>query len=89
MFSFAEPAAQDTIEVQSAVEKYFEQQRRPWSEVAGPYASIQFRLLTPELGIVDARLTSYGSLILLNSTRARLVVRKESNGWRVLHLLRD
>jgi hypothetical protein len=88
LFSFPKATAEIELDVKLAVERHFARERRPWSEVAGPYASVRLTLLTPECGVVDGVLTTYGSMTLANSRSVRLIVKQEGNDWRVWTAMR-
>ncbi len=89
IFSFPTATPEQEFEVKRAVERHFAEERRPWSEVAGPYARVRLTLLTPEAGVVDAVLHSYSGMeIEVWTTRARLIVRKSDDEWQVWRRMR-
>jgi hypothetical protein len=90
MFTFPAPAQTDVDDVRHLIERTYGRQDRPWSEAAGPFASVKLMLLTPEFGIAKATLTSVGASIdsLGNPTwvskrEIRVSVRKDREQWTV------
>jgi len=60
---------------------------KPWSEVTTPRLVIQsIRFITPEVALVDAGNTQYGSMILVRRVPVLLVMRKEAKAWRIASL---
>lgn len=58
-----------------------ETSQKPWSEVMPPkIASKRIRFVTPDVVIVDAAISQYGSA-LLRSTPLIFVMRKQEGGW--------
>lgn len=84
IFSFPQATRADVDEVRRAIESYYAQQKQPWSEVAGPYASVRLRLLTPASGVADVVLTRLYGGAFKETTRVRVVVLKtKDSDWRV------
>ena len=60
---------------------------RPWSEVTTPRIVVQhIRWITPDVALVDAANTQYGSTILVRRVPMLLVVKKEGKDWRIASL---
>ena len=59
----------------------------PWSEISAPFfASRRVRLVTPDVAVVDARASQYGSMILKRTVPAIFVMRREADAWKVVLL---
>ena len=59
----------------------------PWSEVTKPHITLQkIRFVTPEVALVDAANTQFGSTILVRRVPMLLVMRREAEGWRIASL---
>ena len=59
----------------------------PWSEVTAPKIRCRsVRFITPDVALVDAENTQYGSVILVRRIPVLLVVRKEHGNWRIAAL---
>ena len=60
---------------------------QPWSEVTPPYIAIQsIRFLTPEVALVDATSTQFGTMILVRRVPIWLVMKKEGTTWKIASL---
>ena len=60
---------------------------RPWSEVTTPRMVIQsIRLITPDVALVDAANTQYGSTILVRRVPVLVVMKREGKDWRIASL---
>jgi hypothetical protein len=60
--------------------------RQPWSEVSAPYFTSQsIRFVTPDVAVVDGRISQYGTMVA-RQTPAILVMRREAAGWKVVLL---
>jgi hypothetical protein len=56
----------------------------PLSEVTTPRVVIQsVRFITPDVALVDAANTQYGSVVLVRRVPVLFVMRKEREGWRI------
>ena len=56
----------------------------PWSEVTAPRIVVHaVRFVTPEVALVDAANTQYGSVIVVRRVPVLLVMRKEGTEWRI------
>ena len=56
-----------------------------WSEVSPLYFSIRaIRFVTPDVALVDARASQFGSLELAARRSAVIVMRREPDGWKVV-----
>ena len=61
--------------------------RAPWSEVTTPRIVIQsMRFITPDVALVDAVNTQYGSVILVHRVPVLIVMKKEEQDWRIAAL---
>ena len=59
----------------------------PWSEVTPPrIQSRAIRFITPDVALVDATSTQYGSVILVRRVPLVLVMRRERTEWRIAAL---
>lgn len=59
----------------------------PWSEMTRPRIVIQsVRLITPDVALVDAASTQYGSVIFVRRVPLLLVIRREAKSWRIASL---
>jgi len=59
----------------------------PWSEVTAPRLVVKaIRFITPDVALVDATYTQYGSTIVVRRVPILLVMRKEAKGWRIASL---
>jgi hypothetical protein len=59
----------------------------PWSEATTPRIVVQsIRFITPDVALVDAANTQYGSMILVRRVPVLLVMRREARGWRIASL---
>ena len=83
MFNFPDPTPADIDEAKRAVERFYTRDRRRWSEIAGAYASVRLKLLTPTWGIVDTTLSSIG-ISGTASINVVLLVRKDDESWSVI-----
>lgn len=60
---------------------------RPWSEVSTPQIHCRsVRFITPDVALVDAENTQYGSVILVRRVPVLFVVRNEHGAWRIAAL---
>ena len=60
---------------------------RPWSEVTRPKIALQsIRFITPDVALVDAANSQYGSAILVRRVPLLMVMKRETSGWRVASL---
>ncbi|HEV2448218.1 MAG TPA: hypothetical protein VGS58_19940, partial [Candidatus Sulfopaludibacter sp.] len=62
------------------------------SEVTAPHLAIQsLRFVTPDVALVNAAGTQFGSAIVVRRTPLLLVVKKQPAGWRIasLRVLQD
>jgi hypothetical protein len=80
ILTFPKPTADDIDDIRRVIEKLYTQERRPWSEVGGPYASVRLQLLTPDLGIADATLTTISSMSF-GTREVRLIVKRLGGEW--------
>jgi hypothetical protein len=56
----------------------------PWSEVTPPHFTVDsLRFLTPQLALIEAAKTQFGSILVKHSTRLLLVMKKEGSTWRI------
>jgi hypothetical protein len=85
IFTFPQPDARDVDDVRRVIERTYSAPARPWSEVGGPFAKVELRLLSPDFGIADAHLTSVGST-WTNSRDVRVLVRRVDGDWQVVAL---
>ncbi len=54
------------------------------SEVTPPHIAVQsIRFLTPEVALVDATSTQFGTMILVRRVPIWLVMKKEASGWKI------
>jgi hypothetical protein len=59
----------------------------PWSEVTAPGVTIRsIRFVTPDVALIDAANTQYGSVILQTRIPVLLVMRREGIDWRIVSL---
>lgn len=59
----------------------------PWSELTRPKIALQsIRFITPDVALVDAANSQYGSTILVRRVPLLMVMKRESSGWRVASL---
>ena len=59
----------------------------PWSEVTKPRIMLQsIRFVTPDVALVDAANTQFGSAILVRRVPVLLIVTREAAGWRIASL---
>lgn len=59
-------------------------ERRPWSEETPPRLVMQsLRFVTPDVALVDASNTQFGSMILVRKAPVLLVMKKEGSAWRI------
>jgi hypothetical protein len=57
---------------------------QPWSEVSEPILIIRtVRFVSPEVALVDAMNSRFGSTVLVQRTPVLLVMRKEQNVWKI------
>jgi hypothetical protein len=57
---------------------------QPWSEVSAPILIIQtVRFVSPEVALVDAANSRFGSTVPVQRTPVLLVMRKEQNAWKI------
>ena len=64
-----------------------ERSNEPWSEVTTPRLVIQsVRFVTPDVAVVDAANTHFGSTILVRRIPVLFVMKKEGIGWRISSL---
>ncbi len=57
---------------------------QPWSEVTAPHITIRsIRFISPEVALVDAVNTQFGSLILVRRVPLLLTMKREPAGWRI------
>jgi hypothetical protein len=64
-----------------------ERSNEPWSEVTTPRLVIQsVRFVTPDVALVDAANTHYGSTILARRIPVLFVMKKEGTVWRISSL---
>jgi hypothetical protein len=82
ILSFPKPTADDIDEIRRVIEKLYTQERRPWSEVGGPFAKVHLQLLTPDFGVADALVTSVSS-IAASSRVLRFVVKRVDGAWTI------
>jgi len=83
-----------TTDAQKDLDRLAELDRRmisephaPWSEVTTPRILIQsIRFITPDVALVDATNTQYGSVILVRRVPVLIVVKKEKQEWRIAAL---
>jgi hypothetical protein len=60
---------------------------QPLSEVTPPHIAIQsIRFLTPEVALVDATSTQFGTMILVRRVPIWLVMKKEGPAWKIASL---
>jgi uncharacterized protein (TIGR02246 family) len=61
--------------------------RAAWSEVTAPViGKVSVRLLSPDVALVDATQTQYGSLIVKQSDPITLLMKLDGNEWRIVSL---
>jgi hypothetical protein len=57
---------------------------KPWSEVTKARIALHsIRFITPDVALVDAANTQYGSTILVRRVPVLLIMKRETNGWRI------
>jgi hypothetical protein len=57
---------------------------RPWSEVTTPHIVVQsIRLITPDVALVDAANTQYGSTVVVRRAPVLFIMKKETKDWRI------
>jgi hypothetical protein len=67
--------------------RLLELSREPWSEITSPRLVIQsIRFVTPDVALVNAANTHYGSMILARRIPVLFVMRKEGTVWRIASL---
>jgi hypothetical protein len=67
--------------------RLFQASKEPWSEATAPRMAIQsIRFVTPDVALVDAADTQYGSVILARRIPVLLVMKKEGADWRIASL---
>src|SRR2546430_9858013 len=67
--------------------RLLELSKEPWSEVTGPRMVIQsIRFVTPEVALVNAANTHYGTMILARRIPVLFVMKKEGTSWRIASL---
>ena len=67
--------------------RLLELSREPWSEVTSPRLVIQaIRFVTPDVALVNAANTHYGSMILARRIPVLFVMKKEGTAWRIASL---
>jgi len=67
--------------------RLLELSKEPWSEVTSPRMVIQsIRFVTPEVALVNAANTHYGSMILARRIPVLFVMKKEGTSWRIASL---
>ena len=55
-----------------------------WTESSTPrFVTRRARFVTPDVAVVDAAVTQFGSVILMNRTHWLLIMRKEGEAWRI------
>lgn len=81
-FSFPPSTPADADHVRHEIEAQYASQKQPWSEAAGPYASVRLILLTPTSGIADVILTRIHTTFS-EKTSVRIKVRKVNDDWTV------
>ena len=61
--------------------------REGWSEVTSPQLdSATIRLISPDVALIDASFTQYGSMILKRTVPVLLVVKEEKGAWRIISM---
>jgi len=61
--------------------------KEPWSEVTTPRVVIRsIRFVTPDVALIDAANTQFGSMVLQTRIPVLLVMRKEGTNWRIVSL---
>jgi hypothetical protein len=67
--------------------RLLELSREPWSEITSPRLVIQsIRFVTPDVALVNAANTHYGSMILARRIPVLFVMKKEGTAWRIASL---
>jgi hypothetical protein len=67
--------------------RLLELSREPWSEITSPRLVIQsIRFVTPDVALVNAVNTHYGSMILARRIPVLFVMKKEGTAWRIASL---
>jgi hypothetical protein len=67
--------------------RLFQASKEPWSEATTPRMAIQsIRFVTPDVALVDAANTQYGSVIPARRIPLLLVMKKEGADWRIASL---
>jgi len=56
----------------------------PWSETTAPrIVSQRIRFITPDVALVDAANTQYGSVVMVRRVPVVLVMKREAGEWRI------
>jgi hypothetical protein len=75
-----------TADAENELDRRSQPSDRPWSEVTRPRLVIQaIRFVTPEVALVNAASTQYGSTTPVRRIPVLLVMKKEAN-WRIASL---
>jgi len=84
---FTADADNDLDRLASLNRRLSQASKEPWSEATTPKIVIQStRFVTPEVALVDAANTQYGSVILAQRIPVLLVMRKDGADWRIASL---
>lgn len=84
---FAADADSEYERLKQLDEQLVAQAKEPLSEVTVPHVVIRsIRFVTPDVALVDAANTQYGSMILQTRIPVLLVLRREGIDWRIVSL---
>lgn len=82
---FVSDAARSELEYLSAMDgRLLDASNRPWSEVTVPrIVAKSIHFATPDVAVVDASNTQYGSVVLVRSVPVLFVMKRQGEDWRI------
>ena len=79
-----EPGSTGELSRLGDLDRFFQPTGQPMSESTTPrIASQSIRFVTPDVALVDAAKTQYGSVLLVRSIPLLFVLKREGTNWRI------